>query len=283
MDHISQEMVPDVYGSLRTRMIVVAIAWLLWHLTSSAHATVLDWSQSYAAWTAGTPSVGSTATQDFDNDPSHAGNDVAISITNQNVKGWNDDIQTSSTPISDGGIPADVSLQLLPQRTGSPNPGSGFLVTINFSGYAYGVTDATFKLLNIDSDPASRYTDVITGIAAVTVAGITNSTDFSVVGSSGNSVSLSGSSYVVTGDSQVAWTSSGGNVVISYTGTNAIQQLQFQWYNSLNKSGGANVGIALGDISYRATPEVAPGFAAVGLCMAAVGLRWIRRGKRRVD
>lgn len=245
-------------------------------LSSFVHAVVFDWDAAYGTWggAGNDPAGGATATRNFDNDAGHAGNDVSISIANTNGGGFSwtgSGMSVGQTPNTGGVNPAENALQYEVQDTNNV----GLRTTITFN-YTQGVTGVVLTLWDIDKT-AGQWIDVISSITAQTVGGTTIGPS-SVVGSAANTVSGSGTSFVVTGTANADGTTADGNVVITF-GNTPITSVTFLWRNTDPALG--QQFIALYDFSYVPAPEVGTSFVALGMC-GGVGLtvRWRRRPRK---
>ncbi len=242
-------------------------------LASSAQAVVFDWDASYGTWggAGNDPNGGSSATRNFDNDSGHTGNDVSITIANLNGGGfsWTGGGMSVDTAPNTGGLnPNENALQYEVADTNNV----GLRTTITFN-YTAGVYNVVLTLWDIDKT-AGQWIDVISSITAQTVGGATIGPT-SVVGSAANSVTGSGTGFVVTGTGNADGNTSDGNVVLTF-GNTPITSVTFLWRNTDPALG--QQFIALYDFSYVPVPEVGTSFVALGLC-GGVGLtvRWRRR------
>ena len=250
---------------------------LLVGLTGGAHAVVFDWDASYGTWTAGAPGTGGSRTQNYNNDNSHTGNDVSITVANANGNNsgfsWNNGYPKVDNSSTTGGLtPAQKALQF--QVT--DNNASGIVVTIDFSSYTGGVRNVSFTLWDIDKD-AGSFIDQISNIKATTTTGATIGATL-VTGSTANSVTGSGLSYVINGTSTSTDSTGGGNATITFNATN-ITSISFTWKNA--DAGQGQQFIALHDISYTALPEVGSSAVALGLCGGVAGYGLLGRNRRR--
>lgn len=245
-------------------------------LVSSTQAVVFDWDAAYGTWggAGNDPNGGSSATRNFDNDAGHAGNDVSITIANLNGGGFSwtgSGMSVAQDPNTGGVNPNQNALQY---EVGDTN-NVGIRTTITFN-YTQGVNNVVLTLWDIDKT-AGQWIDVISSITAQTVTGTTIGPT-SIVGSAANTVSGSGTSFVVTGTGNADGTTADGNVVITF-GNTPITSVTFLWRNTDPAQG--QQFIALYDFSYVPVPEVGTSFVALGLC-GGVGLtvRWRRRPQK---
>jgi hypothetical protein len=242
------------------------LAVLLWSaFVVPARAVVLDWST--ATWTPGSTS------QSFDIDPSHAGNDVTISITgNTGGFGVNPAIRTTAiTGQANTGGTGATSLQL-GQDFGSGGS-SSFTVTITFN-YTQGV-NTTFSLWDIDNDDSNNAVDHISSIMATAVGGGTFTASSVSAGSAITQIG-SGLSAEYTGNTSTV-DSPSSTLGVSFATTPATT-ISFTY----GKGASANAGqqwIALSNISFTPIPETGASLGALSLCL---GILLISRIRQRV-
>jgi len=263
--------------SLHRHLIVFVWLTAFWWAVQ-AKGAILDWDQSYGTWTAGAPAIGSSVSQSYNNDSTHAGNDVTITLSNTGGTWGTGGTGSPGSPsvntnYNGGTSPAQKTLDLnySSEATNSPD----LKVTINFSAYSSGVTQVNFKIFDVDYS-AGTWIDQISKITAVTTTGAIVG-PASVTGSTDNVVTGSGTNYVVTGVSGNAGGSSSlGNVNINF-GTAIVTSVTFSWANLDAARGDQKIG--LHDINYTAvaTPEVHPALAAMLVCGGVVIFRKFRR------
>lgn len=248
----------------------------------NAKATVFDWDQGYATWTAGAPAVGATASQSYNSDTTNAGNDVTVAITNNagNPSSgggrftWNGGYpQVSTNPLTGGNTPTQRALQLSISQGNS----AGVSVTVTFN-YPAGVRNVSFSLWDIDNTPG-QWIDQISNITAQTTSGTTIGPT-SVVGSTANVVTGSGTGYVITGTASGNNAATDGNATITF-GSGAITSITFTWKNTDAALG--QQFIALHDLTYTPVPEVGTGMTALGVCGGVIGLHFYRRRRAAVS
>jgi len=226
---------------------------------AQASAVTLDWNS--VDWTDPVDPPGPTSwvrdlDESFDIDPSNAGNDIRIQITNTGT--WtNSASSTSNQPPNDlvdltGGFSGQESLLLVMDNT---NDTQGITVTITFL-YAGGVTNVAYTLFDVDRSTSSG-SNFIDEIRNFTVNGA-SSTNVFIDGSTANDVFNDGSSSAfVTGNSVAGDTTGNGNAGISYGNTAPIFSVSFFWGNDTSALSGdpTRQAIALGDITWTAVPE----------------------------
>jgi hypothetical protein len=251
-------------------------ALVVFGLVSSAQAIVFDWDAAYGTWGGGgnDPSGGNSATRNFDNDAGHTGNDVSITIANLNGGGFDwtgNGMSVGQSPNTGGVTPPQNALQYEVADTNN----TGIRTTITFN-YTQGVANVSFTLWDVDKT-AGQWIDVISSITAQTVTGTTIGPT-SVVGGPANSVTGSGTTFVVTGTGNSDPDADDGNVTITF-GNTPITSVTFLWRNTDPALG--QQFIALHDINYVPVPEVGTSLAALGVC-GGVGLtaRWRRRTRK---
>jgi hypothetical protein len=254
---------------------------ILFPACAQAAVTTFDWNQSYGTWTAGSPAIGGTASQSYNNDSAHlgTGNDVTISITNNGgnwgTGGTGNPGSPSVNTNYNGGFTTKKTLDLnyATETVNTPD----LTVKIDFSLYSAGVANVAFSIYDVDYSPGT-WIDQISGITAVTMSGsIIGAT--SITTSSYNTLTGSGTGSIVTGRTGNAGGSSNlGNVGISF-GTNVVKSVTFSWANTDAAKGDQK--ISLSNITYTdASPEVHPGLAAMAACVLVVAVR--RSRTRRV-
>jgi hypothetical protein len=183
-------------------------------------------------------------------------------------------IQTPAvtSTIFNGGLPASESSNLSTVADFHPSAVDSdptVTFTINFLGYAHGVSDVTFSLFDVDANDATHFVDRVTFLTPG--VGLTGSADNVISGPSGN---------VVTGTHGSPNTGPGsgdGNVLVKY-GTLPSNQITFVFDNPSGKE--ALHGIGIGNISFTPVPEASQ--LAMGLAACALGAFWLRKtGQRR--
>ena len=250
----------------------VVVGFLICFLPMIAQAAIFDWDQTYAVSPAasGTPTVGNSASQTYDNDPNHTGNDITITLANT-VGTWSSPRPSVDTSY-DGGTGQNALSLGFATETGTS---TGLTVTIAFLNYSGGVTGVKFQIFDVDYTRGT-WIDKIDQIWAVTTSG-TITGALSVVGSTYNTVTGSGTSYAATGVTGNSLNTSAGNVSIDF-GTATVTQVSFRWRNVDNGKGDQKIGLS--DITYQpVTPEVNSGLAAMALCATVVGIRRFRKRK----
>jgi hypothetical protein len=254
----------------KRRGVLCAALFVLPMLTPlSGRAVVLDWNS--ATWSAG------TLTKSFNIDPTHAGNDITITLSLSTGAAFTSNPAVNST-FTGGSDMTNKSLSLL---TDFANSGAYVHVKMDFL-YAGGVSNAQFSLFDIDNSTNLTWQDQVRNFSGQS---INNSTllPTGVTGSSGNSVTSS-PGFTVTGTGNIANNGVGSqnaNVNISY-GQSYVKSLSFDYGSGPNApSNPSSQGIGLGGISFTptATPEINPSAGALLGCFAGILLYgWRRRG-----
>jgi len=241
----------------------------------SARAAVLDWGTA-GNWTAGAPAIGSSVSQSFNNDPSHAGNDTTITLTNSGGN-WGAGYPVVNTAYNGGTGQKTLAFNYANQTTNSPD----LNVVIAFTNYTFGVTNVSFSIFDVDYG-AGTWIDQISGITGLLLNG-TIVAATTVTGSADNLVTLNGTNTVVTGrTANAGGNSSAGNVFISF-GNAVVSQVQFSWANTDPAKGDQK--ISLSDVNYTQViiPEFHPGLAGAGLCGLIVAWQLFRRSCLRLS
>lgn len=268
---------------------VISTLLLAFFLGICAQGAVLSWGTGATpnyTWTAGAPGTNSTVSQSFNNDASHTGNDVTISISNKSAvwstaanapaPGYNFPIVNSYT---NGGVTNRDALQLRVNSEGSTTDGITITISFTYGSTASGVNNLSFSLYDIDYS-AGQYRDTITQITASTSTGSIVGPS-SITGSVDNTVTGSGTGCQIAGNATSTNTTGNANATISF-GSTVVNSVTFKWLNT-DSGLGAQV-IGLGDISYNVvpTPEMNPGFAATMACAAGIILRRNRLRRTQV-
>jgi len=153
-------------------------------------------------------------------------------------------------------------------------------VVVTFENYPLGVEGVSFALFDIDRDADSISIDQIRSISATAVDGVTAIAP--TISNVGSAVTLSGSgfTYTLTGNSVAPDTGTGsnaGNATISFGSHTAIRSFTFTFgvdpTSARNPPPPSN--IAMGDITFSPVPEVNPMPGVAGVLVAS--LWWIRR------
>ena len=259
------------------RKLVALLAVLF--LSTTAKAVILDWDT--VTWTAGSLS------NSYDVDPANAGNDVTVTVSGNTAQLQPELVAPNpQTPCVttnfQGGLPtAENTLCLAVNFT---NQTQQVTVTVDFSAlYAQGVHNVSFKIFDVDFANAggSTYQDQIRSITALSIDGVTQIAP-TITTSPNNTLSGSGLSQVVTGNTSTVDTGAGSgdaNMTIDF-GTNAIKSVTFTY-----GSGSGTVAdptyqhIGLYDISFTPVPEINPVLGAIFSCVAAAGLVLFRHAK----
>lgn len=246
------------FGSGLSRLSLLTVA--LWPVCSPA--VVLDWST--VTWAAGTLS------HSYDIDPSHAGNDITVSITGNTGNFVNTTPQIDSK--NEGGLGAGTKALDFTMQHGNLN--QNVVVTITFN-YAQGVDGVSFSLFDIDTSGGNQpsFVDQIRSIR-----GSFGSTNYSptITGSVDNTVAGSGTNQTITGNANAPNTGAGSgdaNATISFN--NTITSLTFTYGNDASSQDPpSEQSISLYNISYKPkVPEVHPGLFAAVACGVMMLLR----------
>lgn len=260
---------------LHTAAIVAALLCAV----GSARAVTLDWDT--ATWTPGSLS------NSYDVDPSHAGNDITVSVSAAGGATFmTDPVTGASSPsvnntLAGGLSPVQNSLKISADLSGSAWT---IVVTIDFSAfYPLGVQNLSFRLFDIDLNGSSyRGQDQIRSITASngattfapTITGLGSSVTWSGTGT--NQVLTGNADSVDTGAS-----SSNGNATISF-GSTAVTSVTFTWLRGPDGTGSGPIqSIGLHDISFTPVPEINPALASVFSCIGAIGLALHHRSRVR--
>ena len=237
---------------------------------SSSRAVALDWNS--VTWSAG------TLTKSFDIDPSHAGNDITVTLSLSTGAAFQSNNPAISSTFS-GGLPS--TNKALGMNIDLANTAAYVHVTINFL-YAGGVSNAQFSMFDVDNSTNGSWQDQVRNFSGKSIANSTLSAT-NVTGASGNSVTYSAESgYTATGTSNIVNTGAGSqnaNVNVSY-GQNYLKSVSFDYGSGSNASADPSAeGIALGKISFNptASPEINPSAGAALGCLAAFGLYFWRK------
>ena len=267
------------------RIQLVALVFGFFLMATSVHATVFSWgvsSYSSDTWAGGAPAIGTPVTNTYNNDSSHAGNDISVSLsqvgsTAAAFTGGFPTVNNTTYATKSGAVYALVLKASLDPTTDQ------VMVTIDFSNYSGGVQNVSFTLYNVDGDGVAGpvdYKDKISQILGTTTTGGTIAASTITVGAGNklfNTGTNAGTAQYVEGTGDKADNVSDNLVNISFSGT-AVSSISFVWSNS---GGTSNAGIGFGDVTYTglaaAAPEVHPGLAAALVCGVALFARKIRR------
>lgn len=214
-------------------------------------AATLDWNS--VNWTAGSLS------QSFDIDPSNPGNDITITLTGDTgglILGSPDD----TTDITGGFGAGNESLFLAANHAADYD---NITVTIQFTGYTYGVTNVAFTIMDVDYQ-SGNWRDVIYNFDG-TYGGSSVSTP-TLTGSTANTVGTAGAGPYLYGLSSAAENTTAGDGSVSF-GSTPVDTVRFTWYNwGLN----GQQWIAISDITYNvAVPEPSTYIAGCLLLLCA--------------
>ena len=238
---------------------------LLFLAVQTSHAVTLNWntiSGTAGDWVAG----GNTGA--FEVDGTNGGNDISISIAQNNGDPWTagypQNVQNGASTVGNND---QHYLQL--RTPGMVDTTRSFTVTITFN-YVGGVY-ASFGLIDVDSQTgAGGWIDNITNIT-----GNSGTVAMNVAGSAANTVSGSGLGVSVAGNTAVGnITDHSGDVSVS-SGTNKVTSITFTWSNPGPNFGGQV--ISLSNIVFFTTPEVGSSLGALGACAALAAFTRRRR------
>lgn len=179
-------------------------------------------------------------------------------------------IQTPAvtSSIFNGGLPAGQGSNLstvadFHPSTVDSDPTVTF--TINFLGYAHGVSGVTFSLFDVDANDTSHFVDRVTFLTP----------GVSLTGSADNVVS--GNSVTGTHPSPNTGSGSGdANVVVKYSNLPS-NQITFTFDNPSGRE--SLHGFGIGNISFTPVPEVSQ--LVMGLAACALGAFWLRKTGQR--
>lgn len=239
---------------------------LLMLTISSGMAVVLDWDTT--TYTPGSLNEG------FDLDPGLAGNEVTFAITGNTNKlrpdagtGINTPSVSSSLQGGTGQNSLNISANVATQTT--------ITVTVSFSAlYVQGVENVSFTLFDIDKTTDSEF---IKNISATAIDGTVVPATISNLGA-GVSLTGSGLTYLLTGDSSAVDSAGTGNATISF-GATPIRSFTFTFDNSQGPPRVQEFGMH--DLSFTPVPEINPALAAAASCFAATGLMFLHRARVR--
>ena len=253
-------------GSLMACMFALFV-----YANSSHSATLLDWDT--LTWAAGTLSN----SYDLNGDGTK---DVTVTITTSGAITWQNGSAvgvTGNAPFTDvgngtagpgtGGTTGKL-LSLWLNVNG--NAASYVKLTVTFSGmFAAGVDNVSFTLHDIDQ---GSYQDQVRSISAINTSGTTvYPTSVTNSGSISDSVTGSGSTYLITGNNGAADNNTTqGDASISFG--NNIKQFTFIYGNPTTLSGiNSAQHIQMGDLFFTPRlPEVGTGICSVAACLSAM-------------
>lgn len=244
---------------LPRRLFVMGVICLAISLAASrsANALILDWDG--VAWAPGSL----INSYDLNGD---AINDVAVTITTQQANIWQIDptsgIQTPTInqTLTGGILPPQNSLML----AANLHTNSSATVQLSFPG-TLGSINVSFTIFDID---VTTNADIISNIYGVALDGTHIAPTITNVGSA-VTVSGSGLTYKLTGNTASPDNSSNGNVTISF-GSNMITDVFFTFGNTAGAPRYQDIGLS--DINFTPVPEVNPAAVSVASCLLAVGM-----------
>lgn len=224
-----------------------------------------------AGWTAGTPTPGTTVSQQF---TSVNPNDITVAVNNDGVLPVGATFQPNYPQISaspaTGGLAGVNALQLYVSSEAAV--ASYIRTTVTF---ATPVINLSFQIWDVDS-VAGQFTDKISNIQALAQGGGTVGASSVTSATPGyNTITGSGLATVVLGTANAANNTNQGTIDITFSGP--ITQFSFDWSN--NDAGLGAQAIALGPLTYDVVPEYDPAFGALAACLSAILGEKLRRRK----
>jgi hypothetical protein len=212
----------------------------------------------------------------FDVDPSHAGNDITVSVAGNTSQlqpelAAPNPMTPAVTTAFQGGYGAPQSS--LCMAVNFADQTQGVTVTVDFSAqYAQGVTNVSFTIFDVDfsNSSGSTYQDQIRSIVGVGIDGTLIAP--TITTSANNTLSGTGLNQVVNGivsTSDTGPTSGNANVTISF-GSNAIRGFSFVYGSGTGTVADPTYQhIGLSDIVFTPVPEMNPALGAALSCIAA--------------
>ena len=251
-------------------LLLLGVAALFLLLPVSVHATVFDWPTG--GWTMGAPGPGQTFTESF---TSINPNDISVSFNNNGAgpQGgtWRPGYPTIDSTTSTGGFSGVNGLQMFLNQQSTTS--SFILTTVVFSTT---VTNLSFQIWDVDAI-SGTFADKIYSLQALGPGGvIVGATSVTSATPGFNTITGSGLSTVVLGTATADNATNQGTITITFAGP--ITQFSFKWSN--NDPALSTQAIALGPLTYVATPEMSPGWGAALVCAIAIGSREISRRRR---
>jgi hypothetical protein len=241
---------------------VCGCAWVA-IFASSARAALVNWDN--LTWAPGTLS------NSYDVDPGNPGNDVTFAMSGSTNRFTNDqqsNIRTPAITMSLGGglSPIENSLQL----AANLQTQSKITFTVNFSQqYAFGVSNVSFSIFDIDLDTNKDKISNIYGIALDGTHVAASITLGSAINRNGNGLNQTLVGVINVPDNGPG--AAAGTATISF-GSTPITGFAFTWSNSLGSEHYQE--IAIGDIFYNVVvPEVNPAAAVAIVCLLAASIR----------
>ena len=262
----------DISARRRSLLAGVAVGFML--SSAACHAATFDWPTT-PAWPGTGPVSGATQTVDYGY---YANGSIRASVFNsgETYAAGYPSVQTSAAfPGANGGFSGQRNLILSTSTTAST--ASYSQITFSFM-YTGGANNVSFNLYDIDWGGNSSWIDQISQISATAAAGGTVYAT-SVTGSTANSVTGSGSTYLVTGTGTSGNDSANGNVNVDF-GATAITSLTFRWANTAPTARTTqNIGFSPISLTPIGTvfPEVNSSTAALALCGGIMGFGRFRR------
>lgn len=234
---------------------------------SAGAAVVLDWDT--VTWNPGDLTNSYDVTGD-------GKTDITVKVTSQQANIWAlDPTSGSQAPVvnqtlTGGLIPAQNSLML----AANLKTHSDTTIQLNFIGGQYGAANVSFTIFDID---VTTNSDIISGIYGVALDGSHIAATLSNVGS-GVTVTGSGLTYVLEGNTPSANNTSNGNVTLTF-GSTIITDIFFTFSNTAGAPRYQDIGI--GDITFTPVPEINPAMTAGGSCLLALGLTFVARRRAK--
>lgn len=227
-------------------------------LTGRADAMVLDWDT--VSWSQGSL----INSYDVSGD---AVEDVTLMITSQQANIWALDptsgqqAPTVNQTMTGGLLPAQNSLML----AANLKTHSDTTIQISFTGTLPGAANVSFTLFDID---VTTNADIISEIYGVAYDGTHIAATITNVGPTAT-LTGSGLTYQLEGNSVSANNSSNGNATISF-GSTIITDIFFTFSNTAGAPRYQDIGI--GDITFTPVPEINPAIASAGSCLLAASM-----------
>jgi hypothetical protein len=245
-----------------------ATALLFAAICGPSSALTLNWGSE--PWAAG------SLQNSFDVDPTHAGNDVTVTVAG-NTSQLQPELAAPNpmTPVVAAAFQGGNSS---PQNslciaTNFANQSQGITVTVDFSQYTQGVRNVSFTIFDVDFSNASgsNYQDQIRSIMAVAVDGSLIAP--TITTSVNNVLSGTGLNQVVNGVASTVDTGAGSgnaNVTISF-GNAAIRSFTFTYGSGTGTVADPTYQhIGMSNVNFTPVPEMNPAFGASLSCIAAM-------------
>jgi len=276
-----QKVITDAGGLSLRNWLPPALFVALLVTIADCHSATFNWPTT-PVWTNTQPASGTTAVGDY---AYNAAGSINATVTNNGetyVAAFPQVVTSAAQTGVNGGFTGQQNLMLSTSTTAATTSYSS--ITINFL-YRGGATNVSFMLYDVDFGGNTSFIDQISNISAAKVGGGTVYAQ-SVVGSTGNSVTGSGSTFTVTGTGPSNANDPAGNVSITFTPTDAISSLTFRWAN-IAPTTRTTQNIAVSPINFvsvgTAFPEVNSSLAALLVCGGVMGLGRFRKHSRNSE